>query len=196
MTAQTSHRQPSARPVPSRTKPIHHDDRGRGAAADPQTRPPATATPSLPDDPHVQTLPKQPTGRDHQEGRARVQRIEIVGAGGAGKTVLARRLGKLLDLPVTHVDALRYRPNWDSVPGRDLTVAQDDVVAGPAWILDGNNLATLHLRAAAAARISTSPPDGDPRRNRLHEPRPPAAHSPHRREPMPPILAARCGRER
>lgn len=37
-----------------------------------------------------------------------MQRIVVIGAGGAGKTVLANRLGRILGLPVTHLDALRY----------------------------------------------------------------------------------------
>jgi adenylate kinase family enzyme len=41
-----------------------------------------------------------------------MQRIAVLGAGGAGKTVVARRLGHLLGLPVTHLDQLRYDPSW------------------------------------------------------------------------------------
>jgi hypothetical protein len=34
-----------------------------------------------------------------------VKRIAVIGAGGAGKTRLARALGQALDLPVVHLDA-------------------------------------------------------------------------------------------
>ncbi|MET8149046.1 topology modulation protein [Actinoplanes sp. NPDC049668] len=76
-----------------------------------------------------------------------------MGAGGAGKTVLARQLSALLDLPVTHLDALRYTPDWTLVPDDDFEAAQRRAVAGAAWVIDGNSLATLHIRAAAADTI-------------------------------------------
>jgi adenylate kinase family enzyme len=70
-----------------------------------------------------------------------MQRIAILGAGGAGKTVLARQLGQLLGLPVTHLDQLRYDPDWNLVPEATFTAAQRRMVAGDAWIIDGNSQA-------------------------------------------------------
>jgi adenylate kinase family enzyme len=82
-----------------------------------------------------------------------MRRIAIVGAGGAGKTVLARQLGELLAIPVIHLDALRYTPDWGLVPDDDFAAAQHKAVADPAWVIDGNSLATLPIRAAAADTI-------------------------------------------
>jgi hypothetical protein len=82
-----------------------------------------------------------------------MQKIAILGAVDAGKTVLARQLGDLLRLPVTHLDALRYDLLWDLVPYGDFAAAQRRLVAGPAWMIDGDSLATLSLRAAAADTI-------------------------------------------
>jgi adenylate kinase family enzyme len=82
-----------------------------------------------------------------------MQRIAILGAGGAGKTVLAGSLGQLLGLPVIHLDALRYTIDWALVPEEDFAAAQHAAVAGAAWVIDGNNLQTLHIRAAAADAI-------------------------------------------
>ncbi|GAA3348766.1 DNA topology modulation protein [Amorphoplanes nipponensis] len=82
-----------------------------------------------------------------------MQRIAVLGAGGAGKTVLARRLGHLLDLPVTHLDQLRYDPAWNVVPEETFTAAQRRLVAGDRWIVDGNSLASLDIRAARADTI-------------------------------------------
>ena len=82
-----------------------------------------------------------------------MQRIAIVGAGGAGKTVLARQLGHLLGLPVTHLDALRYDPAWNVVAEATFTAAQRELVAGDSWVIDGNSLASLRLRAARADTI-------------------------------------------
>ena len=41
-----------------------------------------------------------------------MQRIIIIGCGGAGKSTLARKLGEVLDLPVVHLDQLFWKPNW------------------------------------------------------------------------------------
>jgi hypothetical protein len=93
---------------------------------------------------------------DHGEtkkGDEHVQRIAILGASGAGKTVIARQLGQLLGLPVTHLDQLRYDPDWNLVPEADFAAAQRQLVAGEAWIADGNTLASLPIRAARRRRL-------------------------------------------
>ncbi|MFG1995291.1 topology modulation protein [Actinoplanes sp. NPDC048988] len=82
-----------------------------------------------------------------------MERVAVLGASGAGKTVLARTLGALLDLPVTHLDQLRYDADWNVVPEPEFVAAQRQLVAGSHWIADGNSLASLPIRAAAADTI-------------------------------------------
>jgi adenylate kinase family enzyme len=82
-----------------------------------------------------------------------VRRIAIVGAGGAGKTVLANQLGGLLGLPVTHLDALRYDEDWNVAPEAEFVTAQRIVVANERWIIDGNSAASMPVRFAAADTI-------------------------------------------
>ncbi|WP_157751499.1 hypothetical protein [Actinoplanes derwentensis] len=52
-----------------------------------------------------------------------MRKIAIVGNSGAGKTVLANRLGTLLEIPVTHLDALRYDPGLRRHPIRYLRLS-------------------------------------------------------------------------
>jgi adenylate kinase family enzyme len=82
-----------------------------------------------------------------------VRRIAIVGAGGAGKTVLANQLAEALELPVTHLDALRYDEDWNVVPETEFVAAQRAVVANDRWIIDGNSAASMPVRFAAADTI-------------------------------------------
>lgn len=82
-----------------------------------------------------------------------MRRIAVLGAGGAGKTVLARELARLLGLPVTHLNQLRYAPDWSVATEEVFTAAQREVVAADAWIIDGNSLASLPIRAARADTI-------------------------------------------
>ena len=82
-----------------------------------------------------------------------MQRIAIIGAGGAGKTILADQLSALLDLPVTHLDALRYTADWTVVPEPEFVAAQRAVAATDRWIIDGNSAASMPVRFAAADTI-------------------------------------------
>jgi adenylate kinase family enzyme len=59
------------------------------------------------------------------------RRIVVCGCSGAGKTVLARELGRRLDLPVTHLDALYYDERWPPAPPDEFVRRQREVVAGP-----------------------------------------------------------------
>jgi adenylate kinase family enzyme len=82
-----------------------------------------------------------------------VERIAIIGPGGAGKSMLARELGRRLDLPVTHLDVLFWQPGWVE-PDRDEWEALNrQLVQGERWILDGNYGGTMEIRLAAADTI-------------------------------------------
>jgi adenylate kinase family enzyme len=82
-----------------------------------------------------------------------VQRIAIVGNGGSGKTWLANRLGRLLDLPVTHLDDLRYAADGTTVAENSFTDRQQTIAAGDRWIIDGNSLASMPIRLARADTV-------------------------------------------
>lgn len=82
-----------------------------------------------------------------------MQRIIIVGSGGAGKSTLARQLGELLGIPVTHLDTIFWQPNWQPISREALIAAQEHIVAQPCWIVDGNYSATLDLRLHAADTV-------------------------------------------
>jgi adenylate kinase family enzyme len=82
-----------------------------------------------------------------------MRRVVVFGSGGAGKTTFSRRLGALLDLPVTHLDRLFWQPGWVSAPLEEFQTAQLEVVAGDRWIIDGNFSSTMHLRLPRADTV-------------------------------------------
>jgi adenylate kinase family enzyme len=82
-----------------------------------------------------------------------MKRIAIVGSGGSGKSVLARRLGQRLGLDVMHLDVLFWRPGWVETPQDEWRRTQEALVDGDAWILDGNHAKTLDVRLSRADTV-------------------------------------------
>ena len=88
-----------------------------------------------------------------ESGKSSIRRVCIIGCGGSGKSTLAAKLGTLLDLPVVHLDAVHWRPNWEKPP-RDVWQRQHrELLGGEAWILDGNYGSTMAERIAASDTV-------------------------------------------
>ncbi len=75
-----------------------------------------------------------------------MERILIIGCGGAGKSTLARQLGEKLNLPVVHLDKLHWKPGWveESQEEFDRKLALE--LEKPRWIIDGNFNRTMPQR--------------------------------------------------
>ena len=69
-----------------------------------------------------------------------MERVVILGPGGAGKSELARAIASRTGLPVVHLDRLFWRPGWTPAPREEALRDLDAAVAGERWILDGNFL--------------------------------------------------------
>jgi adenylate kinase family enzyme len=82
-----------------------------------------------------------------------MQRVMIIGVGGAGKSWLAKRLGAATGLPVTHLDREFWKPGWVETPSPVWHAKMRELVAEDRWILDGNYGSTMELRMARADTI-------------------------------------------
>lgn len=75
-----------------------------------------------------------------------MKKILVIGSGGSGKSTVATRLGALLDLEVTHLDKLFWRPGWSKRAPEEWLQIVTDLTNRDSWILDGNYSGTLDLR--------------------------------------------------
>lgn len=82
-----------------------------------------------------------------------MQRVMIIGPGGAGKTTLARRIGERTGLPVVHLDRAYWQPGWVEPEKAAFDAVHDELTAGERWIVDGNYGRTMSRRAERADTI-------------------------------------------
>jgi adenylate kinase family enzyme len=82
-----------------------------------------------------------------------LERIAIIGPPGAGKSTLARLLGKRLGREVIHLDRLFWKPGWVETPKEEWIKLQQALVAEPSWLIEGNYGGTLALRLQAADTV-------------------------------------------
>ena len=67
-----------------------------------------------------------------------MRRVVILGRGGAGKSVLARRLGELTGLPVIELDTLFWQDGLTAAGPVAWAGRQRELVSREDWILDGD----------------------------------------------------------
>ena len=76
-----------------------------------------------------------------------MERILIIGCGGAGKSTLAKKLGEKTGLPVVHLDQIYWSPgNWQHLEKDEFDALLMQELQKPRWILDGNFNRTMELR--------------------------------------------------
>ena len=76
-----------------------------------------------------------------------MERILIIGCGGAGKSTLAKKLGEKTGLPVVHLDQIYWSPgNWQHLEKDEFDALLTQELQKPRWILDGNFNRTFELR--------------------------------------------------
>lgn len=82
-----------------------------------------------------------------------MNKIAIIGCGGAGKSVLSKKLGDLLSLPIHHLDCMFWQPGWLASEREDFIQKQAEVFTDDQWIMDGNYSGTLDIRLINADTI-------------------------------------------
>lgn len=78
----------------------------------------------------------------------RPRRVVVAGATGSGKTTLARRIGSILELPVTELDALHHGPSW--TPRPEFLADIETYSSTDAWVSEWQYPEARELLAARA----------------------------------------------
>lgn len=82
-----------------------------------------------------------------------MQRVAVVGSGGAGKTTFAVAFSEATRLPVVHLDEHFWSPGWIESDPEEWRDRQAGLLSGNRWIVDGNYGNTLDLRLGLADTI-------------------------------------------
>ena len=77
----------------------------------------------------------------------------IVGCPGAGKSSFARVLRDKTGLPLFYLDMLFHRADRTTASREEFDAAVREIMARPAWIIDGNYQRTIPLRFEACTDI-------------------------------------------
>ena len=81
------------------------------------------------------------------------RRVVVTGMAGAGKSTFSRALSSKTGLPVIHLDLFFWQPGWIAPTDDKWREKQRALLAGDAWIADGNYSDTLSMRLERADTV-------------------------------------------
>jgi len=82
----------------------------------------------------------------------KLKRIAVIGLPGSGKSTFAKRLGKILGVPVHHLD----KHMFDGLTKRDkqeFLSIKEALVNEESWIIEGCSFSTLEMRFSRADTV-------------------------------------------
>ena len=82
-----------------------------------------------------------------------MERILVIGSNGAGKSTFSVALAQKTGFPLTHIDKLYWRDNWEITPKDEFESAVMRIAQGDKWIIEGNNLRSLGQRLEFADTV-------------------------------------------
>lgn len=82
-----------------------------------------------------------------------MRKVLVIGPGGAGKSTLSKKLGKLLNIEVLHLDKFYWHSGWVETPKAEWLKTVEELLGRDAWIMDGNYSGTLDIRLEACDTV-------------------------------------------
>jgi adenylate kinase family enzyme len=81
------------------------------------------------------------------------RRVLVIGMAGSGKSTFSRALSARTGLPVVHLDVHYWKPGWVKPSDTEWREQQRGLLAGDAWIADGNYYETADIPLERAATV-------------------------------------------
>lgn len=83
----------------------------------------------------------------------KMKKVIVIGCPGSGKSTLSRALREKTGLPLCYLDMLYWNADKTTVEKDVFLERLSAVLAGDAWIIDGNYASTMELRLAACDTV-------------------------------------------
>jgi adenylate kinase family enzyme len=80
-------------------------------------------------------------------------KIAIIGISGSGKSTLSRKIAKLTNLSLFHMDELFWRGNWEAVPEKMYLQKHREIIERDDWIIEGYVDSAMSERLQRADQI-------------------------------------------
>ena len=77
---------------------------------------------------------------------SRIQRVNVIGTSGSGKTTFGRQLADLLGLPFIEMDSVYWGPNWKEPADEEFIPRVKTIAERSRWVLDGNYSRTTPVK--------------------------------------------------
>src|SRR4051794_34662977 len=81
------------------------------------------------------------------------RRVLVIGMAGSGKSTFSRALSARTGLPVIHLDVHYWKPGWVEPSENEWREKQSSLLAGEAWIADGDYNDTIDLQLGLAETV-------------------------------------------
>lgn len=78
------------------------------------------------------------------------KKFALIGLPGSGKSTFASKLGKILDIPVHHLDRHMFEPGGKKRDKQEFIETQKAMLEEKAWIVEGCSFSTFEMRFAKA----------------------------------------------
>ncbi len=75
-----------------------------------------------------------------------MKKIIIIGCPGSGKSTFGRKLCKIINIPLYHLDMMYWNNDKTTVEKNVFLERLKAVMETPEWIIDGNYLSTMEMR--------------------------------------------------